>query len=60
VNRYLNSKYKLKDLGNLIPSKPSIPASQRIESELGSDYVVRHRKEVLEDYIETLRRERIP
>lgn len=39
--------------------KPKIPASQRIESELGSDYVERHREEVREEIEEEVKAESI-
>ena len=40
-------------------SEPKIPASQRIETELGSEYVKRHREEVREEILEEVKEEAV-
>ncbi|HUW44797.1 MAG TPA: hypothetical protein VMW50_03285 [Dehalococcoidia bacterium] len=49
VNKYLVYEFKQPEKESLAQKKkPTIPASQRIETALGSDYVERHETEVLE------------
>jgi hypothetical protein len=44
---YLAQNYKQEPKGG--SSKPKVPASERVESELGPEYVERFRKQVLDE-----------
>ena len=48
VDNYLSNEYKQEQRRPIETQGPKIPASERIEHELGEEYVERHRKEVLE------------
>jgi len=49
VDNYLSNDFKHPQRRPIETQGPTIPASQRIEHELGEEYVERHRKEVLEE-----------
>ena len=56
VSEYLTDVFK-KGYKMTEERKPTIPASQRIETELGEEYVDRHRKEVIEQEKPKIREE---
>ena len=52
IRLYLSDEFKQKSRSAPPIQKPKVPASQRIETELGTDYVERHEAEVLEKALE--------
>ena len=57
VGTYLHDKYKQKPPYDLEKRKPVIPASERIEHQLGKEYVERHREEVEQELRPKIERE---
>lgn len=57
ISRYLDRKYKQKDKVLHTDSSYQLPASERIEHDLGKEYVERHREEVLAEEKPKIERE---
>ena len=57
IGTYLKSEYKQEPPFDIDRRQPVIPASKRIEHELGKEYVERHRKEVEQELRPSLERE---
>lgn len=57
INKYLLDEFKQTERKSVKENKYVIPASQRIENELGKDYVERHREEVREEILDDVKDE---
>lgn len=57
VTDYIDKKYKQKPVGGWQEETTRLPASRRIETDLGAEYVERHRQEVIEEEKERIKTE---
>jgi len=58
ITRYLSEDYKQKEQARTSEqTPPRVPASQRIETELGPEYVERHREEIRREIAEEVKEE---